>query len=187
MISPHDIRKMAQQLAELERDIPGGDRERNRLLLDLRNGDEEAARDLQKLVDWRRAMVDSLQALELALKNSAASFARFDQKAAKDAALLLEARKRRGGSGFDDKHPLLEMQRQCIARVEQKLTFFANELYKVKEVLGKQNYKAPVGVRELEKLASALERDDLLFEERSALDDTRRALRDMLELHHLRS
>jgi len=155
-MEPHAIVKnLVDALAQVEKDIPRWDRMRSRILDELGGGGKEAQDELQVLIDFRREMVAGLQALELAMKNSAASFARFEQKAAKDEKTLAEAKKKGGGSGFDDKHPVLIAQRQAFERVWQRLGFFGTEIKKLREALGYKYKPLP----ELQKLATALQRD----------------------------
>lgn len=163
------IKNMVATLAAFEKEIPLWDRNRSRILDDLRRGSASAAYELQELIDHRREMLEAMRSLELALKNSAASFARFEQKAAKDEKTLVEAKKTGGGSGFDDKHPVLVGQRQAIERVSQKLGFFGTEIGKLREVLSNK-YSKIRNMPELEKLATALQRDSQRIDE-TPIDD----------------
>ncbi len=168
------IKNMVATLAEFEKQIPMWDRNRSRMLEALRDGEGNAIRQLEEAIDHRREMLEALRSLELALKNSAASFARFEQKAAKDEKTLVEAKKKGGGSGFDDKHPVLVGQRQAIERVSQKLGFFGTEIGKLREVLS-YKYSKIRGMPELEKLATALQRDSQRIDE-TPIDDVIKTL-----------
>jgi hypothetical protein len=180
----NDIRNMVAALAQFEKDIPSWDRTRSRILEALRDGEPGALHELQRLIDQRGEMLAALKSLELALKNSAASFARFEQKAAKDEKTLAEAKKKGGGSGFDDKHPVLVAQRQAIERVGQKLGFFGTEIGKLRDVLSNK-YPKVRSMPELEKLATALRRDLQYFDE-SPIDDMIKRLGFMAREHRLR-
>jgi len=172
-------------LRDMEKDLPKMEEERSGLIRMMQNGSAslDTADAFQSTIEGRQQVREALVRLDVALKNSASSFTRLDQKAAKDAQALNEFKKRMGASAFDDRDPILIKQRDSFERAIQKLEYVGFEIEKLREMLKNKYGRGPV---ELTKLADALNRD---FKSMDGFDSPvkqcTKALKGKLGLHHL--
>jgi hypothetical protein len=180
------IKELVQALSEFEKSVPLLDRSRSKALEQIRDGADvpAALSSLEGLQDMRREMREALESLELALKNSAATFARFEQKAAKDEVTIAAARKTLGAPAFDDKSPILVAQRQAYQRAAQKLDFLMSELDKLRGTLSSK-YKLSTGFKELAALKKALETDQDNWGNDATLQSAYRVLTYGADSHRL--
>jgi hypothetical protein len=185
------VKTWVKQLSDFElKEVPMLEKNRDRCLTLLQRNDNEGMRaffELEVSVSERGEMRYALESLELALKNSVATFARFDKKAAKDAQTLVEAKKRMGAPSFDDKDPILVTQRQAWTRAAQKLDFLRSELEKLRSALD-YKYAGSTSNRELAALQEALSTDREHWEKPGAnlIAHCYQALIVQADLHHLR-
>ena len=173
-----------EALREMEKELPKLERERTGLIEGIKSNPHPDYVDMfQGTIEGRLQVREALVRLDAALKNSASSFARFDQKAAKDAQTLNEFKKRMGAPAFDDRDPILVSQRDSFERAIQKLEYVGFEIEKLREMLTNKYGRGPA---ELTNLADALNRD---FKWMDSIDgpvqECLKSLQGRLGLHHL--